>query len=584
MKYYLTWILLACLMAGAFAASAETSSLNNGAQVPAVSQSKNTDQLSQGEFSNLAFSSPQNTYNEQINVMMRSPSEMGTIMTDTLPVFGANLFGSQCQQLHATNFFNPDYRISVGDQVHVQLWGAYTFNQALTVDSQGNIFVPEIGPIYLKGLENGKLNDVMITAVAKIFSKDVHVYADLVTAQPVQVYVTGYVNGPGLYDGLSSDSVIYFLCKAGGVNLKEGSLRDIEIRRHGERYAQVDLYDFMLKGNVSHFQLHSGDTIIVKPQAYVVSVNGHINHPYQYEFLAPNIPMPLVIERANIDPTVTFVKIQRHEGNTPDIIYKPLAEAKNLTLHDGDKVTFVADHQLQQVIITVKGQVVGKHQYVINKNTTLAAFVKQLQLTPQANIKNLQLFRESVALQQKEAINSSLSRLQRASMTTSSKTESGAKMHQAQSELVTKFISEAKAAEPKGQVVLGDNSDWDKVYLENNDIINIPQLNAVVTVSGDVVNAVSIKSNSRYSIKDYLMAAGGADKTANSKELLLIKESGAVQVIASNKWRSTGMVEGGDQIIVLPSVNSENWQITESLSRIMYEVAIAAKVAFVAAV
>ena len=588
MKYFLTWLLIVCCICTVSAAPATPVQSESTATppptdvVPQQNGYANDEKTQKEQFSGLAFSSPQNTHNEGINVQMRSPAEMGTVMAEQLPVFGANLFGNQCNQLHPANFFNPDYRISVGDQVNVQMWGAYTFNQALTVDSQGNIFVPELGPVHVKGIENSKLNEILTQSVRKIFSKDVQVYGDLVTAQPVQVYVTGYVNAPGLYDGLSSDSVIYFLCKAGGINLKEGSLRDIEIRRQSDRYARVDLYDFMLKGDVAHFQLHSGDTIVVKPQAYIVSIDGHINHSYQYEFLTPNIPMPLVIERANIDPTVTFVKIQRHQGSTPNIIYKPLAQAKNLTLHDGDKVTFVADHELHQVIVTVKGQIIGKHQYVIQKGTTLGAFVKKLQLTPQANINNIQLFRESVAQQQKEAIQTSLSRLQRASMTTSAQTESGAKLRASQSDLVTKFISEAKAAEPKGQVVLGNSTDWDKVYLENNDTINIPQINAVVTISGDVVNAVSMKSDSKYTISDYLLAAGGVDKTANAKELLLVKESGAVQVVRSNRWRTQGLVEGGDQLIVLPQVTTENWQITESLSRIMYEVAIAAKVALIA--
>ena len=524
-----------------------------------------------------------NSADDDLNIKFASQEKLGALLNKSLPVFGSNLFGKQCLELKPTKFFNPSYRITVGDQINFQMWGAYSFSQILPVDTQGNIFVPEIGPVHVAGIENGKLNEVIDKQVKKVFSKDVQVYADLVTAQPVQVYVTGYVNNPGLYDGLSSDSVIYFLCKAGGINLKEGSMRAIEIKRAGQELQQVDLYDFMLSGNINQFQLHPGDTIVVKPQAYVISVDGFVNNAYQYEWLTPKISMQSLIKQVNVKPSVTYARIQRNHGTKPEILYRPIADAKKLTLHDGDKVTFVEDHEVNQMVITVKGQVLGKHQFIEKKGQTLGTLVKKLHISPEANLKNLQLFRDSIAKQQKDAINTSLGRLQRSSMVAASTTEAGAKLRASQSEMITKFIHEAKGVKTKGQVVLGSPEDWDKIYLENNDVINIPQKNSVITISGDVVSSISTKVDPNNSIADYIIAAGGLEKSANRKELLLIKQNGEVSIIPNNKWRTRhAKIEGGDQIIVLPEITSENWQITESLSKIFYQVAVAARVALIA--
>jgi protein involved in polysaccharide export with SLBB domain len=542
-------------------------------------------QTTERQFSSLAFSNASNTKNDEddINVTIKTQERIGSILNDALPVFGKNLFNNQCKQLHQTNFFNSHYRITVGDKINLQMWGAYQFNQELVVDTQGNIFIPEVGPVRLEGVENKRLNQLIANHITKIFSKDVHVYADLVTVQPVQVYVAGYVNEPGLYDGLSSDSVIYFLCKAGGINLKEGSFRAIDIVRQNKPIRRIDLYDFILSGNIQHFQLHPGDTIVVRPQEYTISVDGKVKNAYQYEWLSPQISMKEIMRVANIDPSVTFVRIQKNQGNKPKVLYLHVSEASTMVLHNNDKVTFVADHEVSQVLVTVKGQIQGKHQYVIKRGVNLSEFLHTLHFTRQANIRNTQLYRESVAVQQKLAINASLARLHRQVMTATSTTEAGAKIQEAQATTMLKFIADAKQVDPKGQIVLGEPCLWKNVILENNDVINIPQRTSVITISGDVVNAISLECRPNYTILDYIMAAGGVEKTANVKELLVIKQNGKVNVVQRTHWHSRHVpIEGGDQIIVLPKVNSENWQITEAVSRILFQIAIAAKVALVA--
>jgi protein involved in polysaccharide export with SLBB domain len=123
----------------------------------------------------------------------------------TTDVFGANLFTGAFAKQGATQF-NPNYVVAVGDQIQVRLWGAFLFEDTLTVDPQGNVFIPHAGPVQVLGVKNSDLQKLTENAVKKVFKTNVFAYASLATAQPVRVLVSGNVYRPGLYRGTSMDS------------------------------------------------------------------------------------------------------------------------------------------------------------------------------------------------------------------------------------------------------------------------------------------------------------------------------------------------------------------------------------------
>ncbi|HET7836562.1 MAG TPA: polysaccharide biosynthesis/export family protein, partial [Variovorax sp.] len=71
-------------------------------------------------------------------------------------VFGAQLFTGAFANAGATQF-NPDYLIASGDSLQVRLWGAFEFDAPLTVDPQGNVFLPHVGPVSVRGVRNQEL-------------------------------------------------------------------------------------------------------------------------------------------------------------------------------------------------------------------------------------------------------------------------------------------------------------------------------------------------------------------------------------------------------------------------------------------
>ena len=63
-----------------------------------------------------------------------------------LQPFGANLFMGNFLRSREDGL-NPDYVIMPGDHVNMNVWGALNVSNVFVVDGQGNIFLPEIGPI-----------------------------------------------------------------------------------------------------------------------------------------------------------------------------------------------------------------------------------------------------------------------------------------------------------------------------------------------------------------------------------------------------------------------------------------------------
>ncbi|WP_457560616.1 polysaccharide biosynthesis/export family protein, partial [Caminibacter sp.] len=241
--------------------------------------------------------------------MTQTPESNQTIMQPLkYKVFGQNLFMGRFRNIKSI-IYNPNYRINIGDTIDIVFWGAYNSELKVIVDAQGNIFIPKVGVIHVLGVKAGELNKIIQNAVAKVFKNNVFVYANVLNYQPINVFVAGSVNKPGLYQGLGSDSIIQYLDKAGGISLKDGSFRYIDIKRNNNVIKQVDLYNFLLNGKLSMFQFKNGDVIYVHPLKYYFFVTGAAKRDYRFEIKKPFIPMKEVKKLAipNEDATLIIV-------------------------------------------------------------------------------------------------------------------------------------------------------------------------------------------------------------------------------------------------------------------------------------
>ncbi|HEH4827196.1 TPA: SLBB domain-containing protein [Campylobacter coli] len=490
-----------------------------------------------------------------------------------IPVFGAELFNGNFKN-YTQRVYNPDYKIAVGDQISLKIWGAVEFEQILVADSQGNIFIPKVGAVNLLGVKNSALVSVIKAQVNKIYKNNVFVYADMNAYQNVSVFVTGSVNAPGLYQGLSSDSVIQYLDKAGGINLEYGSFRDIQILRNNAVIKKIDLYDFLLKGQMDLFPFRSGDVVLVGNVQSYVFVNGDVQRPFRFE-LANDIKTLFDLARvAGAKPIVTNA-ILRSYGNDHKLevsAYNKMQFSKVL-LKTGDEVQFNPEYISQNISITVNGEHSGLKTLVVRKGTTLEDVSRLIVANGQSDMNALQVFRKSVAKTQKDLINAQLKELETLALTSPSVTSQGAAIKAEQAKLILEFIQRARELEPKGQIVIDKPKSYAEVILEEGDTINVPSKNNLIIVQGEVTLPGAFVYNKGENLKYYINLAGGYGERADTSKVLVIRNNGKAQ-------RYSGSVDmmPGDSVLVLPKVESENLQIFSMLTQILYQIAVATNV------
>lgn len=488
--------------------------------------------------------------------------------------FASNLFEGRFAGTFS-DMTSSDYILASGDRVVVRIWGARSYDDVLVVDQQGNLFLPEVGPIHVAGLRQANLLATVKQAIGRVFTDNVQVYVNLQSAQPVAVYVTGFVNSPGRYAGGSLDSIMSFIDRAGGIDAARGSYRHIEVIRNKKVVEKLDLYRFALEGTVPNLRLKNGDVILVKEKGISVSAYGLLREQAAYEFSKPIAAKGAgLIELATPERNVSHVSVSGTRNQSPFNRYFSLDEFKSFTLADGDIVEFVADKPGETILATVSGAITGASRYPITKTVKLRELLRQIEVEPElAATESIYIRRKSVARDQKAVIQDSLRRLEQTALTATSSTPEEAQVRVQEAQLIQNFVKRASQLEPDGVVVVSRGGQVSDLWLEDGDEIVIPQKSNVVLVTGEVVIPKAVAFESKMNLDDYLAAVGGVSARANDKQILVVKQNGEVGLA-----EKLG-VGPGDRILVLPKVDTKGMLMAKDLMQIIYQIAVATKVA-----
>ncbi|CAA6819905.1 MAG: Capsular polysaccharide export system periplasmic protein KpsD [uncultured Sulfurovum sp.] len=506
--------------------------------------------------------------------------EQSKLENTTKMYFGEQIFQGNFkdnQQLR----YNPNYLINVGDVISLKLWGAYEFTSELTVDKQGNIFVPKVGDVHLLGLSNNKLKDKIRSSLKRVFNNDVYVYADLKQYQPISVFISGSVNKVGLYNGLSTDSILQFIDKAGGIVRGQGSYRNITILRDKNPIKHIDLYQFLIDGKIDTFQFRNGDVVLVNPIENFIEVDGDVNRPYIFEFLGSEVSVKEVMYFIMPKPTANQFMLTKWNENREVTSSHSFSESANIFVKNGMKLKFFSEYYVNNIEVKVEGEHQGVKKIILKKGTTLYDVLAQTKFTPLSDIKNAQLYRKSVANTQKQLIEVMLKDLEARAFTSDSSTVEEADIRNKESEMILKFVERVRKVHPLGQVVINNEDDLDEIYLEEGDHVVIPKRSNIVIVQGEVNIPNALAYRKAYEIEDYINVCGGYGERANKDKILLIKTNGEVFQYQSESFfgsSSSLKVEAGDSILVLGKTDSKNILIASSITKVLYQVAVGAAV------
>jgi protein involved in polysaccharide export with SLBB domain len=174
------------------------------------------------------------------------------------------------------------YLVGPGDTLVIQLYGNDPQTYELTVERDGRINFPKIGPVMVSGMTFDDVKQAIEARVSKQLI-GTRVSVTMGELRSIRVFVLGEANKPGSYtvSGLSTMTNALFV--SGGVKTI-GSLRNIQLKRDGRLVSTLDLYDLLLRGDTSgDHQLLPGDVIFLPPIGNTVAVYGSVRRPAIYE-------------------------------------------------------------------------------------------------------------------------------------------------------------------------------------------------------------------------------------------------------------------------------------------------------------
>lgn len=492
---------------------------------------------------------------------------------DALPPFGANLFTGGFRGAMGDGL-NADYQVKPGDQITVRAWGAFEFDRVLPVDAQGNIFIPGSGPLNVEGQNSQQVDSRVRGAITSVYPENVQVYTNVQGVQPVAVFVTGYVENPGRFAGTPNDSVLYFLDQAGGIDQDLGSYRQIRVIRNDQTVATVDLYDFLINGSIARPQFQDGDTIVVEERGPAIAVVGDVHREHRYELIGNQLSGAELVELARLRSGVSHVLLRGDRSDGPMAQYFPLNEFYTQTIRSGDEVAFSADQRSETIVVEVEGSYYGPSRFALPRDARLSELLDAIPVPENMTaVESISLQRESVKQQQQQSMEDSLRRLETTYLSAQSSTNEEAQIRAQEAELIQNFVQRVRELEPSGRLVVAYNDRIADIRLQDGDVITIPEISDSILISGEVLVPQAAVYRPGMSVIDYIESAGGFTQRADDDHILLVRQNGAVENARNTPLRP------GDEILVMPEAPTHNLQLAATLTQILYQVAVATRVA-----
>ena len=292
-------------------------------------------------------------------------------MLNSLRIFGHDFFTNATPSTFApTNTFSipADYIINSSDEIIIHTWGRINEEYRLKVDRDGTISIPRIGQVVVAGLPFSEMKNNILSRINNI--EGVTASVSVGTLRTIGIFIVGEVKVPGFYTVSALSNITNALFHAGGPT-KNGSLRNLQLKRNKQTVATIDLYDFLLNGkDATGLRLQSGDVIHVPLVKKMVAVTGNVRRSAFYE-INKNENLQDVIDLAGgITPSAwtNTIQIDRFFENQKKIIIDIDSTSNGIAsipVLDGDviKIFPILDQNQNAVFLTGNVLRPGKYEY-----------------------------------------------------------------------------------------------------------------------------------------------------------------------------------------------------------------------------
>ena len=159
--------------------------------------------------------------------------------------FGYNVFKSDPDlfQKSAVESVDPSYLIGPGDEIILMLWGQIEQNKVYTVSKEGYLFIPDIGQVFVNGLNLEQLEKKLLRVLKKVHSSlgsnntpattfDVSLGSS--SLRPIRIFALGELDQPGAYAVKPNSTFFTAMYYFGGPSLS-GTLRNVKLIRNKKK-------------------------------------------------------------------------------------------------------------------------------------------------------------------------------------------------------------------------------------------------------------------------------------------------------------------------------------------------------------
>ncbi|MBR6866804.1 MAG: SLBB domain-containing protein, partial [Prevotella sp.] len=310
-----------------------------------------------------------NTYDDEDEEYTEMDEAMDFMMPDSLKyfyeekeekgrkIFGHDVFNNKNMTFESSmNIATPqNYRLGPGDEVNIDIWGASQESITATVSPDGYVTIDDIGVIQLGGLSISQAKSRLRQVIGPRY-QDSQIELTLGQTRTITISVTGEVKMPGTYTMSAFATVYNALYMAGGPN-DIGTLRTIKVFRDGRQISTVDVYAFLLNGQLTgDVRLQDNDIITVGPYESLVCIEGKVKRPMYYEMKKNESAATLLRYAGGFtgDAFTKSIRVNRKAGAMYSVFSVGEFDMNGFHLMDEDSVyvdsTFVRYENMVEVI------------------------------------------------------------------------------------------------------------------------------------------------------------------------------------------------------------------------------------------
>ena len=482
---------------------------------------------------------------------------------------------------------SPDYVLGPGDKLVVELYGNNSNKKDAYLSRTGTFNLPLIGPISLAGLTLSKAEEI-ISAKVKNELIGTEVFITLSEMRSINVYVVGAAYKPGTYTVSSMASLTNIIFASGGPD-REGSLRNIQVKRKGVTLREYDFYDLILNGDTSKdIRLQEGDTILYPLIRNTIKINGSVQRPGFYEFKQGETVSSILKYSGLTNRGKVKVEHSRYDASLDKRIvnvYENISDPKlqGMLILDDDIISVFSSKTVKSSTVFLTGEFLYPGYYDISSGESIIEIIQKAGgMTEEAYPEASVFTRDSVKKLQRESYLKNADNLERSLLDAVS---SGSQVDGGSYTAMLQFIERLREIEPIGRQVVSVDSyslrtdPKFNLTLQDGDTLFVPKRSSAIGVVGEVLNSTSHIYDESLSIDDYIQLSGGTTGGADLSKIFVILPNGQAMLLKRKLFQGdiSSRVLPGSTIVVSRNPDPFNWlNLTSVITPVLSDLAVSA--------